>query len=222
MKKELVGLLFIIVFGLLISIKPPTFPYQHPPKDVIYSVKPIQFKGVDQATGEDALGNKCTAGFINQEKALWITAAHCIPPSSFFLDGLPAFPVEVDKEKDLAVIFSYGVGGIPLNLSNHEMRAGEELTSAGYPFGSTTPIFVKGPVASPLFSFPNTPEAFSIWDIRCGRGQSGSPVVDEEGRLISVLQIGSIVFPIQFSPICGGAPFTFVKEFAEKFFPLKS
>jgi hypothetical protein len=187
---------------------------------ILDSVKPVQWAtvNVDEDSGEETTGpisNHCSAGKISN-RGFWLTAAHCLASDETrYVDGHEALIVSVDRTEDLGILYVPTAPGTPLKLATHSAGWYDELETAGYSFGFYAPFYFRGHVARPTFVFPDRPQTYVIWDMPCAGGQSGSPVLDASGKLVSVLQIG---FGQGFSTICGGATYGSIRAFAGSYF----
>lgn len=177
---------------------------------ILSSITPLQFSASD-----DSLQNYCTAGKINGEKGLWLTAAHCVD-DHMYMQGKPVFVIDVNEAKDLAVVMSPTAVGTPLQLADRPSDWGGRVETAGYSFGYPKPFYFTGNVAHPGFVFPGEDQEFVLYDMPVAGGQSGSPILNNKGKLVGVMQVG---FRAEtFGVVSGGAPFRYVKEFAGKYF----
>jgi len=167
------------------------------------SIRPLQ-----NAEGK----NICTASSINQEKRYWLTARHCLYRSIPVMteDGLTAlevknFPymagqqvteVRENDADDTAVVAST-VSAPALHLSARHPQLGDRVTLWGYAFGLQSPLLFQGYVACLDCDLDREQEApegtqthYMMFDMAAAGGDSGSPVLDAQGHVISVLQIG--------------------------------
>ena len=173
-------------------------------------------QGWEPAEGEEYI-NICTAGSINREQHLWLTAAHCvrdIGPEGRYINQLPLTLVDVQFELDVAVVKVDGFTAKELLMQITPPRWGQELLVAGHPFGYPDIFVTRGTIANPLVVLSN--KRFMIFDVAGAPGNSGSPVLNLKGEMVSVLQIG---WGRDFSPVTGGAPYVTLLTLAHHFTP---
>ena len=165
----------------------------------------------------DEFVNICTVSHINREQHLWLTAAHCVKDigeEGRYINGLPVEVVEADELRDLAVLKLPGyTGGRELPLQQQTPRWGQDIVVVGHPFGYHDVFITRGYIANPLVML-NGP--YMVFDVAGAPGNSGSPVLNLQGELVSVLQIG---WGRSFSPITGGAPYMPLKLFLSRYLP---
>jgi S1-C subfamily serine protease len=151
------------------------------------------------------LRNICTASSINEEKRLWLTAAHCVDGTEpVYLLGEGVTMVIQDVKADIAIVSTVTAALPALKLATKGPRVEDRIKVAGYPFGFTQPLITLGTVATPSIVLdPNYP-AFMLIQAAGAPGNSGSPIVNTKHEIVSVLQIG---WGRTFSPIMGGATF---------------
>lgn len=160
--------------------------------------------------------NVCTAESVNIEKHYWMTAAHCVAdigPEGRFIQGVPVVLVDVQTDVDLAVIEVPGLAAsfeFPLVLAGPSWQ--EDIIMAGHPFGYPDIFVTRGYVANPKASVDGTP--FMVFDMAGAPGNSGSPVINLRGGMISLLQIG---WGRTFGPVCGGTTTANLNRFAHYF-----
>lgn len=184
-----------------------------PPK-ILSSISGLQY-----VTRDGSMRNYCTASKINEKQGLWLTAAHCVEEEdAAFIQGWPVGVVESAPELDLAVLNVPRAGGKALELADKAVEFGDGVETAGYSLGFPQAYYFTGKVAHPLFVFPDDSQGqkFTIFDMPVIGGQSGSPVVNSKGKLVSVVQVAFMKGT--FGTVSGGAPFAYVKDFAGKYF----
>lgn len=148
--------------------------------------------------------NVCTVSHVNREKRLWVTAAHCVTgigPEGRYIEGQSILIHTIDVAHDLALVsLSTEFDGPVLRVAAEPADWTTKLVVAGHPFGYD-PIFItRGWVANPSAFLGD--RNYMIFDVGGAPGNSGSPVMNENGELVSILQIG---WGRVFSPVTGGA-----------------
>lgn len=162
--------------------------------------------------------NICTAGAINRTEHYWITAAHCVTDigeEGRFIENSPAKVIEADFVADIAVIqvLNY-TAGHGLRLQQRIPVWLQEILIAGYPFGLDYVFVTRGHIANPQAMLGG--QEFMIFNAAAAPGNSGSPVMNTEGEVLSILQIG---WGRSFSPVSGGAAYPNIKKFERYFTP---
>lgn len=164
----------------------------------------------------------CTAFSINQEARFWATAAHCVGEVGFQVDkatgtatpavglyglifcGHRADLVFVDFEHDIAVFQAFcsapaiEKGEQPVADPIHPNES-TKVKVYGYGWGDAVPMTFTG-VVSHLNN-----HGYMLFDMRALPGHSGSPVLDEENKVISILQVGT-------NGVSGGATYQALHE----------
>lgn len=165
-------------------------------------------------------GSTCTAFSIDQEKKYYLTAAHCLPedmeataersktrmdqpsPTGMYLwkEAIPGVVTQgtaivtrvlkVSSALDLAVLQANL--GLPAIERGAEPRIGEEIIALGYMFGEPTPYLKAGNVAN-VKSVRGNDGTLHQLIIRTSAeiaGDSGGPVLNIRGRLVSIVHGG--------------------------------
>lgn len=182
----------------------PLPPVQAGYSTVVRSVRAIQ---------DESFRNICTATSINQSKQLWLTAGHCVGESPIFIAGHPAEPVFKDKDADLAVLHTTDYPVTALKLRQTRPSVEQRIKIVGHPLGLFSIQVFNGQISSLRTMVEGTP--YMLFDMTACGGNSGSAVVDEDDRVLSVLQIG---FGQGCSSFSGGAPWEVVARLVGKFF----
>ena len=194
---------------------------------ILDSIAPIQHLEFNGETGDLTLANHCTAGFINQQKRYWLTAAHCVGPvgNKEVINGFEGIVIASDLEVDLAIVETkhYVEARKALKLASKPVKWFDRIKTAGFSLGYPYAFYFEGTVALPSFTFPDgvapklTSRTYTIFDMPIAGRQSGSPILNEDGRLVSVMQIG---YGMQggFGVVSGGATLKQLKGFAADYF----
>ena len=159
-----------------------------------------------RATTEQGVQVICTVGKV--AKDMFLTAAHCFNPdyAPYFINQHPASLVKLDTDHDLATFRASGVEGKVLKVADRALDWGDTVKTAGWPMGLAQ-FYFEGKVARPLFVFPGDSQLYVLFDMHVAGGQSGSPVVNSKGELVSVVQVGVAggMRMEPFSDVSGGA-----------------
>lgn len=187
--------------------------------------------GVMQMYGENhELRNMCTVGSIRDH--YFVTAAHCvevwmaddtnpfeaapideIDDAPRFVNGALLEVVGHDHTNDLAVVYTPDLK-LPALKLGHAVTFGDQLIVAGHPFGLSSIFVTYGHVSNPHARLDGDDTRFyMMFNVAGAPGNSGSPVLDSDGKLVSVLQIGFGGY----SPETGGATYDVLKAFIAPF-----
>lgn len=133
----------------------------------------------------------CTAFSINEKENYVMTANHCFGHDSegkdLLVDNTPAKLIARDQKKDLMVLYVKGFDRPAIHLAKANPRVGDEMASYGYGYGLSKPLFrVTHASAIDTEELPS----YIITDNDFIPGQSGGPVVDEDGDLVMIVQAG--------------------------------
>jgi S1-C subfamily serine protease len=128
--------------------------------------------------------------------------------------SVPVVILVVDEEKDLAVFQTpdFSAPGVKLGKAP---KVGADILVAGHPFGYPDVFLTRGWVASLAAELDPGRRRKMIFDVAGAPGNSGSPVFNKGGQLVSILQIG---WSRSFSPVTGGALWMDVKTIAGGYF----
>ena len=152
----------------------------------IDSVQPLQ---------SDERKTFCTAFSIHQRLGYWATARHCVEAaeahqSAMFIHNEHAVIVYKDEFSDLAILQS--ISRAPaLRLASEAPKVGAFLEVRGFPYGLPKMVTTRGIIAArhiPIYhSGANRYEVSDILDLTVAGGNSGSPVLDENGHVVGIL-----------------------------------
>ena len=196
------------------------------------SVRPLsQIVLRDFTTDTIAYRNICTASSINAALHLWLTAAHCVvdgrmdedgvvtamPATGLAIEGHLVFFVKTDATIDLAILFTPDFALPALRLAGRGPFWEDAVRVVGYPFGYPSVTIVTGTVSNPdaaPFAQTGFTPSYMFITAPVAPGNSGSPIVNSRGEIVSVLQIG---WGRGHSP-GGGATYARLKAFADQYF----
>jgi len=146
-------------------------------------------------------GGTCTAFSINDKKALFLTADHCLK-GEVRITG-DEWPVEVvyrDKANDLAVVRARGNRRQHLVAAAADAAPGERLGYIGYGHGWEYPLSLKGTAEG--FGWLIHPlNIFVLISPKCYPGMSGGPIFNAAGEIVSIMQMANDSLDI-----CAGKP----------------
>lgn len=130
----------------------------------------------------------CTAFVIRESRIL--TANHCThDATSFMADGKPATIISQDEFFDLALL-KVETTRPALRLRTTAMYRGDHVTALGYGGGRDFILQMPGVYAMPSIVMDDTFAPCDVFSYQGIPGMSGGPVVDDEGRLVSVVSRG--------------------------------
>lgn len=125
---------------------------------------------------------------------LVLTAAHCFG-KDLYADQEPARVKWKDEKKDLLVLQIGDTGRPALRLAKDDPKPGEEVASYGYGYGTVTDkaIFrITHVSAKDLFiAADGIGGPLLATDATFVPGQSGGPVVNAEGEVVMIVQMGT-------------------------------
>lgn len=184
-----------VLLAVALLVSSPALGTGH---NLLESVRPIQM------VRENVLANICTAASISETNRYWLTAAHCVPEIPIYIMGEQATWPVWDEAADLAVLQTATVSAPALKLAEVCPTHEAVVKAAGYPHGNLFPFVVIGTVAATHSTLPaGTDRPFMVYQLPGAGGNSGSPVVNAAGEVVSVMQVGP--GGSAFSPIMGGA-----------------
>lgn len=131
----------------------------------------------------------CTGFVINAAKGTILTAAHCIGGEEK-ADGQEAEILKVDKDNDLAVLRIEDCKKPPLLPRIKPVEPGLAVASLGYAYRLPHPVFRTGYVSYGPALLPDFKGEAVMIDYTPLKGMSGGPVIDGEGNVVSITQIG--------------------------------
>lgn len=152
----------------------------------------------------------CSGFMIDTKKHLVLTAAHC-DGEKLLVDGTQAVKVYKDERKDLLVLRAYSVDRPALALAKTAPDLGDEVASMGFGFGLERPMFRIAHVSTINMNIEDLSGPFLVLDAQFIPGQSGGPVVNQAGEVISIVQRTGDGWGF-------GIPFETIKDKVERYF----
>ena len=211
----------ILAFVLLLS-QSGSADRAHP--RLLDSVRPLsQVTLRDFTTNMITYRNICTVSSINAALHLWLSAAHCVldedadnaPRPGLTIFGHLVFIVKTDITADLAILLTPDYAAHALRLASNGPLWEDAIRVVGYSFGLPSITITPGTVSNPDgICLPGVASSYMLFTAAVAAGQSGSPVVNSRGQIVSVVQIGC---GHDYSP-GGGAIYARLKAFAGEYF----
>jgi hypothetical protein len=170
----------------------------------------------------------CTANSINEDLGLWITAAHCLEHGKVYIEQMiddplkthfhAAVVIDLDPSNDIGVLITRTLRVTSFKLASHEPRVGDSVGMMGFPMAFRRPIYLLGTVAVLDLDVMLDGTSYGhkmLFNMTACGGNSGSAVLNGDGELISVLQIG---FGRPCSSLTGGVTYAALRERVGRYF----
>lgn len=157
---------------------------------------PIALKVQKSISYLEGAEGSCTAWSINEAKDYVMTAAHCDMSNNtkddFLVDNIPAKVVAKDAKKDLLVLEVKGINKPALHLAKSDPLIGDEIASYGYGLGLERPLFRVTHVSDTDLHInqDGLGGPYIVTDTDFIGGQSGGPVVNSDGDVVMIVQMG--------------------------------
>lgn len=179
MKSFLPVLAFLLFFSPIYSVAASLWtPIADKLQQSVVFIEMVNDKGESGA---------CSGFMINAAKHEVLTAGHC-DGETITVDGTKAVKVHKDERKDLMVLRVDDVDKPALHLSKVPLDRGDEVASFGYGYGLEFPMLRVGHVSSTKFEIEGLSGPFVVVDAPFVPGQSGGPVVNDKGEVVSIVQ----------------------------------
>lgn len=133
----------------------------------------------------------CTGFTINKKQNYVLTAAHCLgDENSLKVDDMPSFVVKADYLLDLAIAVNLATPGRPsLKPSRKVAMKGLPVAALGFGYGEEALTSKTGAIMAPRFVWSVSPlRTYFLTDFSLIGGMSGGPIVDSDGRVMSINQ----------------------------------
>lgn len=115
-----------------------------------------------------------------------MTAHHCLGPD-MKVNGYGASTMLDHEGLDVGILRVPGFLRPTIKPNRGRIRAGHLVAAVGYGFSLAEPLSVMGHVSHPSLPFPNEPGQWFVFDEPFIGGMSGGPIVDYNGRVVSVI-----------------------------------
>ena len=132
----------------------------------------------------------CSAFSIDQKRSLFLTAQHCTRTKEVYITGDEA-PVKImyeDEFNDLAVIQAIGQSRTSLKPAQTDIEAEVPVILLGYGHGWNQPLSVAASSVEQYLWFRHPLDLYTTFTPRCYGGQSGGPIVNTAGEVVSIVQ----------------------------------
>jgi S1-C subfamily serine protease len=165
----------------------------------VFPVMADQWQGAIQKAQKAVLymetsEGSCTAFVINSVKKYVMSAAHCYDTEHMWVDRVQANVVSLDTKKDLMIleVKDLDPAKVELALAKSNPKIRQDVMSVGYGYGLERPFFKTAHVADTEVMIPENGIGgpFIGVDASYTGGQSGGPVVDADGNVVSIVQRG--------------------------------
>lgn len=143
---------------------------------------------VEISMGEEGKGG-CTGFVSDNDRDLVMTAAHCDGPK-MMADSMPATIKAKDVKSDLMVLHVPGIDRPALRLAKTDPKVGDEVASYGYGYALDQPLFRVAHVSARNANIGERVQYLAI-DSTFVSGQSGGPVVNAQGEVVMIVQLGN-------------------------------
>ncbi len=141
------------------------------------------------------LSNNCSGFVINEPEDYVLTAKHCGEDDLTKLvavDKIPAKVVATDIQKDLLVLHVPGIDKPALHFATVPTVYGQVVASFGYGGGYERPMLRLSAVSQPAALVPDAgPGEWVQFGSGFIGGQSGGPIVNEQGEVVAIVQMST-------------------------------
>lgn len=177
---------FVLAAALVLSLALPVCAadWTMPAKAVKQSAVEIS---VNTDEGE---AGACTGWVIDNERDYVITAAHC-DGKTLYADNLKAEVKAKDTKTDLMVLYVKDIDRPSLKLAKKNPEVGQEVASFGWGYALEQPLFRVAHVSATNVALERA--HYIAIDGTFVGGQSGGPVINPEGEVVLIVQMGNNV-----------------------------
>jgi S1-C subfamily serine protease len=135
---------------------------------------------------------KCTGFVVNKAAKYVQTAAHCYSDTKIWVDHVIATPIALDTDKDLMILEVKNLDPVKteLKLAAKNPEVMQDVMSVGYGYGFERPQSRAAKVSDVAMVIKDLSGPFIAVNVAFTPGQSGGPVVDDKGEVVSIVQRG--------------------------------
>lgn len=133
----------------------------------------------------------CSGTVIDKDRKHVLTDAHCFT-DPMYADSLPVVIEFRDPNTDLMVLRVPNLDRAAILLAKDDPVVGQEVASYGHAYGWAKPVLRRTMISVADFNVPDTKcGSCFVTDAAFIGGQSGSPVVNEAGEMVMIVQMTS-------------------------------
>jgi TPR repeat protein/V8-like Glu-specific endopeptidase len=176
-----------------------TLVAQQRSKEILKKIEATKARQSAAAAGFSAVGEQATptssgSGAIVSAQGIILTAAHVVAKATrltvLTVQGIcEAKILRIDEANDLAILKIEGSAFVPLPIApSRNVRLGQSVSTIGFPnigFQGFSPKVTRGEISS-VNGFADDPRSWQI-SVPVQPGNSGGPLLDENGNLIGVV-----------------------------------
>lgn len=134
----------------------------------------------------------CTGFVVNLAKKYVQSAAHCYSTEAIWVDRVVGTVVSLDEDKDLMIleVKNLDPAKTELKLAAKNPEVMQEVMSVGFGYGLERAQARSAKVSDIAMVVPGLSGPFVAVNVAFTPGQSGGPVVDVNGDVVSIVQRG--------------------------------
>lgn len=160
------------------------------PVDVVSLIR----ASIVRITVQTAMGEGACTGWAISAR-MYVTADHCTPGKAewdYRIDGHKAFVLKADGVTDLALVMT-DIDKPLLSLREAPLTVGEGVRAFGYAYGFLEPIVLSLQTQILDYTLEKGIYPGTIFTPGVIGGMSGGPIVDAQGRIVGIVQRGSVM-----------------------------
>lgn len=174
-----------------------------------------------QVGNADTITHRCSGFVINKKTSVVVTANHCLPAlidggeTAITVDGKDASVAARNAILDLAILKVRGKFTTELKITNLKtVPIFTPIMASGFGIANETPLYSTGLVSGIMHgSIDRGLDGRLSLDMVLVKGQSGGPIVDEKGEVVSIVQFS-------WGHGYGSAPGS-IRDFVEDYLPVE-